>query len=110
VKRAALAAAGIAIAGLLAAASAPAETFRCGNWLVDERQTPEQIREKCGAPTSTSTKTEDVYGPSDAGTGGWIKRGTTTTETWIYDRGNNAAPMVVTIVDGKVRSIERAKR
>jgi len=38
-----------------------------------------------------------------------IKNGETTTQVWTYDRGTRAAPMVVTIVDGRIKSIERKK-
>jgi hypothetical protein len=37
-----------------------------------------------------------------------MKVGETTVETWTYDRGANAA-MVVTIVDGHIKSIDRQK-
>jgi hypothetical protein len=38
-----------------------------------------------------------------------VKVGETTIETWTYDRGTQAAPMVVTIVDGRIKSIDRRK-
>ena len=38
-----------------------------------------------------------------------LKAGETVIETWTYDRGSQAAPMVVTIVDGRIKSIERQK-
>jgi hypothetical protein len=38
-----------------------------------------------------------------------LKVGETLIETWTYDRGTQAAPMVVTIVDGRIKSIERQK-
>jgi len=34
------------------------------------------------------------------------KIGTTVTEYWTYDRGDQAPPVLVTIRDGKVRSIQ----
>ena len=37
-----------------------------------------------------------------------MKVGETTVETWTYDRGANPA-MVVTIVDGHIKSIDRQK-
>ena len=37
-----------------------------------------------------------------------VKIGETRMETWTYDRGANPA-MVVTIVDGRIKSIERQK-
>jgi hypothetical protein len=33
--------------------------------------------------------------------------GTVTREVWRYDRGSRAEAMVVTIVDGKIESMER---
>ena len=62
-----------------------------------------EVLKKCGTPSSRQTSTEDVY----AETG--YKMGTTTIEIWRYDRGTTAAPMIVTIVDGKVESIDRGK-
>ena len=38
-----------------------------------------------------------------------VKTGETIIETWTYDRGSQAKPMVVTIVDGRIKSIERQK-
>jgi hypothetical protein len=35
------------------------------------------------------------------------KSGETLIETWTYDRGSTASPMVVIIVDGRIKSIER---
>jgi len=37
-----------------------------------------------------------------------MKVGETTVETWTYERGANPA-MVVIIVDGKIKSIDRQK-
>jgi hypothetical protein len=37
-----------------------------------------------------------------------VKVGETTVQTWTYERGANA-PMIVTIVDGRIKSIERGK-
>jgi hypothetical protein len=93
----------------LAASTAAGESFRCGRWIVSEDLAPAEIRQKCGEPDHKTVETTDVYGPSDATGRGSIKRGTTTTERWIYARGSRAARMIVTIVDGKVRSIERER-
>ena len=43
------------------------------------------------------------------GIGERVKRGTVTTEKWTYDRGPSSFAMVVTIEDGKIKSMERAK-
>jgi hypothetical protein len=37
------------------------------------------------------------------------KTGTTTREQWFYQRSPQSLRMVVTIVDGAIKSIERAK-
>ena len=94
------------LAGVLACQPATAESFRCGQSLVSENSTVAEILEKCGAPTSKTSETVDVYGPGVSG-GGRVKRGTTTTETWTYDRGSQSFAMIVTIVDGRIKSIRR---
>jgi len=63
---------------------AHSETIRCGSWLVDGSVTID---------LNSNTR----------------KIGTTVTEYWTYDRGTQAAPVLVTIVDGRIRSIERIK-
>ena len=79
------------------------EFFRCGSWLVSADVSVAELLKKCGKPSSQEASTQDVrneYG---------VKVGTSTTEIWRYDRGSRAAPMVVTIVDGQIHSIERGK-
>ena len=100
--------------GLLAAAAlltlclpaAHAENFRCGSWIASPDMSVEELLDKCGTPTSKTVSVEDVYGPAAAGKGR-VKVGETTIETWTYDRGSQSAAMVVTIVDGKIKSIDR---
>src|SRR5262245_13720635 len=86
--------------------AASAETFRCGKWIVNDETTLAELTQKCGPPTSRESRTEDVRAPNGY-TGGTTKVGETVIETWIYMRGTSAAPMVVTIVDGRVKKIER---
>ncbi len=93
---------------LLLPLAASAETFRCGKWVIDDETTRADLLHKCGAPTSRDSRVEDVRSPNKY-TGGNMKVGETVIETWTYDRGSGAQPMVVTIVDGKVKSIERKK-
>jgi hypothetical protein len=95
-----------AILALLLSASASAETFRCGKWIVDTDTTVEELTQKCGPPTSRESKTEEVK-TRNRNNGLWVRTGETTTEIWTFDRGPGAAPMVVTIIDGKIKSIER---
>ena len=97
---------GALVALLIVSQPAFAETFRCGQWIASKDMSVEELLQKCGAPTQKSTETIGVYGPSVSG-GGRVKRGTSTIEKWTYDRGSQAAPMVVTIVDGKIKSMER---
>ena len=96
----------IAIAGLLAGAPAGAESFRCGQSIVSEDSTVAEVLEKCGPPTSQDVEIVDVYGPGVSGAGR-VKRGVTRIETWTYDRGSQSFKMVVKIVDGKIKSMER---
>ena len=91
---------------LIVSQPAFAENFRCGQWIASKEMSVDELLQKCGEPTQKSAETIDVYGPSVAG-GGRVKRGTSTIETWTYDRGTQAAPMVVTIEDGKIKSMER---
>ena len=82
------------------------ETFRCGQWIISSDLTVGELEKKCGPPTSQVSRTEDIKARNH---GLLIKNGETTTQTWTYDRGTQAAPMVVTIVDGRIKNIERKK-
>jgi hypothetical protein len=102
----------LALAALLAASAAPAladENFRCGKWVASSDLTPEELAEKCGPPTFHESRTEDVM-VRNRNTGLMQKTGETRIETWTYDRGSQAAAMVVTIVDGRIKSIDRQKK
>lgn len=97
-----------AVGGLFASPAALPESFRCGQSIVSEDSTVAELLEKCGTPTEQKAEVVDVYGPT-AGGGGRVKRGTTTIETWTYDRGTQSFKMIVTIVDGKIKSMERGR-
>ena len=62
-----------------------------------------ELLEKCGEPSSQQISTEDDRNEYGAKVGIW------TTEIWRYDRGSSSAPMIVIIVNGQIRSIERGK-
>ena len=94
------------IALLIFGQPAFAETFRCGSWIASPDMSVQELLEKCGEPTQKTMEIIDVYGTTVSG-GGTVKRGTSTIEKWTYDRGSQAVPMVVTIVDGKIKSMER---
>ena len=91
---------------LLLAASAQADNFRCGKWIATTDLSVPELLSKCGEPASRATRIEDVMARSQT-TGGMYKTGERTVETWIYERGTSAAPMVVTLVDVRIKSIER---
>src|SRR5688572_2842699 len=98
----------IAIAAILAVPfhARGDEPFRCGKWVVSSALSLAELTAKCGQPTTRSSNTEDVL-VRNPDTGLMRKTGESTTETWVYNRGTRAAAMVVTIVDGKIKSIER---
>ena len=97
----------LAAALLLPVAAFADETFRCGKWIASSAMTVAELTEKCGEPTSRESKTEDVKARNN-NVGLMMKVGETTVETWTYDRGANPA-MVVIIVDGQIKSIDRQK-
>lgn len=99
----------ITMMAILLPLAASAETFRCGKWIISVDLTPAELTSKCGAPTSHESRTEDIKS-RNRNNGLLIKTGETTTETWTYDRGSQAAPMVVIIIDGRIKSIERKEK
>ena len=97
----------LAAALLLPVAASADETFRCGKWIVSSAMTVAELTGKCGEPTSRESRTEDVKARNN-NVGLMMKVGETTVETWTYERGANPA-MVVIIVDGQIKSIDRQK-
>lgn len=77
------------------------EFFRCGSFLVSADISVAELLNKCGNPSSKQVSTQDVH--NEFG----VKTGTSTTEIWRYDRGSRAAAMIVTIIDGRIQSMER---
>jgi hypothetical protein len=77
--------------------------FRCGSSLVSADISAAELLQKCGPPSSKEVSTQDVWNSHG------VKTGTSTTETWRYDRGSSAAAMIVTIIDGQIHSIREAK-
>ncbi len=98
-----------ALFGILSFPAVADENFRCGKWIASSDLTPAELAEKCGAPTLHESRTEDIL-VRNRNTGLMMKAGETRIETWTYDRGTQAAPMVVTIVDGRIKSIDRLKK
>jgi hypothetical protein len=96
---------GIVLAMLLAD-SARADNFRCGKWIATPDLPVAELLQKCGEPAARASRVEDVM-TRNYNTGLMHKTGEITIEEWTYDRGVGASPMVVTIVDGLIKSIER---
>jgi hypothetical protein len=97
------------LASALLPTLASAETFRCGKWIIDDQTTLAELTQKCGLPTRRDSRVEDVRAPN-VYTGGNTKVGETIIETWVYEHSARSAAMVVTIVDGRVKKIERLQK
>jgi hypothetical protein len=93
---------------MLPFAASADESFRCGNWIASSSMSVDELVQKCGEPAARKSETQDVT-VRNRDNGLMVKVGETTIETWTYDRGTQAAPMVVTIVDGRIKSIDRRK-
>ena len=93
------------IAAFWFATAAHADNFRCGKWIATPALSPSELLAKCGEPSKRESRKEDVF--ARGVNGGSYKTAEVIIETWIYQRGTSASPMVVTIVDGKIESIER---
>lgn len=100
-----LAAAALGVVAVLP--SARAETFRCGQWIASPDMSVGELLEKCGEPTTKNVEVVDTYARTAAG--GRIRTGTSTVETWTYERGPQSFTMVVTIVDGRIKGMERGE-
>jgi hypothetical protein len=98
----------VVVLALLPLAASADESFRCGKWIASSAMSVGELIAKCGQPTARASETHDVR-VRNRNNGLMTKAGVTTVETWTYDRGPNAAPRVVTIVDGRIKSIERQK-
>jgi hypothetical protein len=77
------------------------ELFRCGKWLVSADMPVAELLQKCGQPASRKVTTQGVHAYNGA------LVGVTTIETWRFDRGPRAAAMIVTVIDGKIATVER---
>jgi Protein of unknown function (DUF2845) len=86
---------------------AAADSMRCGKWVLNETSSVAELLEKCGAPADKTSTIEDVLAINAAGVP--YKTGTTTREQWFYQRSAQSLRMVVTIVDGVIKTIERAE-
>jgi hypothetical protein len=87
--------------------AAHGESMRCGKWVVSETASTAEVLEKCGEPQKKDVAHEDVYARNTLGNTN--KVGVKVTERWRYQQSNRQLPMLVTIIDGKVVSIERTE-
>ncbi len=79
------------------------ELIRCSGGLVSPNVSAADFLQRCGEPGSRSVSTRDLrdeYG---------VKVGTLTTEIWAYPGDATAPSMTVTVVDGRVQSIDQGK-
>jgi hypothetical protein len=84
-----------------------ADSMRCGQWVVNEATAATELLQKCGAPQKKDVSTEDVITRNPAGF--TRKTGVQVTERWYYQRSSAMLPMLVTVVDGKIKSLERTE-
>jgi Protein of unknown function (DUF2845) len=84
-----------------------AESMRCGKWVVNEASAPTEVLEKCGEPQQKEATKQDVVGKNTLGNP--IVLGVQTIERWYYKPSTGSLPMLVTIVDGKIKTIERTQ-
>jgi hypothetical protein len=84
------------------------ESMRCGRWVVSSELSVQELLSKCGEPTRKESETSDVRARHSNANGTFVV-GQSTTEWWYYDRGSRSFTMVVTIIDGKIKSIEKAE-
>ena len=99
----------ILVVAPLCGAAVADETFRCGQWIVTSEMTVAELRAKCGEPASRESSKQDVL-VRNRNNGLMRRVGETVVETWTYNRGTQAAPMIVTIVDGRIKSIDRPEQ
>jgi hypothetical protein len=97
----------IAALGTVTPGVSPADTVRCGNLLVSEQSSIAEIVSRCGAPNSKEAS--EVQPTIRNKNGSVVRLPPVRTEVWTYKRANGAFPMRVTIVDGKVKTVEIAK-
>ena len=64
----------------------------------------EEVRKKCGKPTSAESKTEAIRAVNPRGAS--VKTGEIYSEIWRYDRGSQKPAAIVTVEEGVVISIE----
>jgi hypothetical protein len=98
----------LALVLLLPVGAMADEPLRCGSWVVSLPTSVADLVKKCGEPAAKEVTTDDIRTSGRTGVASRVT-GTTTTERWTYRTGSQSIPMVVTVIDGKVTKIERAR-
>jgi hypothetical protein len=97
------------VLALSTSTAAHADSMRCGNKIVNESATLDELVSKCGQPKDRKVVKEDQYAINP--NGARVKTGgQTVKERWIYQPTPGALPMAVQILDGKIVSITRAQK
>jgi Protein of unknown function (DUF2845) len=97
----------LSFAVLALAATAHAETLRCGSSLISTGASQDYVLQKCGPPASKREMSEPVMARRPNGT--TYQVGTTTQEIWRYDRSPGKFPAVMTFEEGVLKKLEFEK-
>jgi hypothetical protein len=99
----------LVLAALPMQTTSASEGMRCGNKLIDDGDTTEEVRAKCGEPTSVSRRTI-LRRPAFYRHGQRYSYGTEMVEIpveyWTYNFGPNKLMRRIRFVDGVVEEIE----
>jgi len=96
-----------AVAVLVIASPAFAETLRCGSSLIQSGATMGEVEDKCGPPQSKETFTEPVMARRIDGTA--YEVGTASRDVWRYKRSPGSFPAVLTFEKGVLKKLEFEK-
>jgi hypothetical protein len=97
----------LSVAALALAATAHAETLRCGSSLISTGASQDYVLQKCGQPASKMELSEPVMARRPNGT--TYQVGMATKEIWRYDRSPGKFPAVMTFEEGVLKKLEFEK-
>jgi hypothetical protein len=92
------------LGGLVALAVRADDSMRCGNALITVGMVRAQVIAKCGQPKDKNVTEVPQRVRRSGGTSAVV--GTLRVERWTYDRGYGQFPGLLTLEDGKLKSIE----
>jgi Protein of unknown function (DUF2845) len=84
------------------------DVIRCKGGLVQRGMIAEEVKAKCGEPKSIDVESVPIRVRRANGSSGIV--GTTEIERWTYDRGVGQFPAVLTLEEGKVKTLELITR